>query len=135
MRRAAAGVRGNGHRPHRLPADARRRAACGDRVADPAPGDQGHPAAAHPGRVEGMRLGLVLPERREHELAWLAEEHGLFGVLAGSGNPLTAINAAVYASTATEFARVIVRLSLGLEHPVLIAEELAVLDNVNNGRT
>jgi alkanesulfonate monooxygenase SsuD/methylene tetrahydromethanopterin reductase-like flavin-dependent oxidoreductase (luciferase family) len=82
-----------------------------------------------------MRLGLVLPEGREQELARLAEEHGLFGVLAGAGSPLTAVNAAVYASTATEFARVIVRLSLGLEHPVLIAEELAVLDNVNNGRT
>ncbi len=82
-----------------------------------------------------MRLGLVLPEGRERELARLAEEHGLFGVLAGAGNPLTAVNAAVYASTATEFARVIVRLHLCLEHPVLIAEELSVLDNVNNGRT
>jgi len=82
-----------------------------------------------------MRLGLVLPEGREQELARLAEEHGLFGVLAGADDPLTAVNAAVYASTATGFARVIVRLSLGLEHPVLIAEELAVLDNVNNGRT
>jgi alkanesulfonate monooxygenase SsuD/methylene tetrahydromethanopterin reductase-like flavin-dependent oxidoreductase (luciferase family) len=82
-----------------------------------------------------MRLGLVLPEGRERELARLAEEHGLFGVLSGAGDPLTAVNAAVYASTATEFARVIVRLTLGLEHPVLIAEELAVLDNVNNGRT
>jgi len=82
-----------------------------------------------------MRLGLVLAEGHEKELARLAEEHGLFGVLAGSGDPLTAVNAAVYASTATEFARIIVRVSLGLEHPVLIAEELAVLDNVNNGRT
>jgi alkanesulfonate monooxygenase SsuD/methylene tetrahydromethanopterin reductase-like flavin-dependent oxidoreductase (luciferase family) len=82
-----------------------------------------------------VRLGLVLPEGRESELARLAEEHGLFGVLAGSGNPLTAVNAAVYASTATEFARVVVRLTLGLEHPILIAEELAILDNVNNGRT
>lgn len=77
----------------------------------------------------------MLPEGREQELGRLAEANGLFGVLVGAGEPLTAINAAVYASTATEFARVIVRLSLGLEHPVLIAEELAVLDNVNNGRT
>jgi len=82
-----------------------------------------------------VRLGIVLPEGREAELARLAEEHGLFGVLAGTGNPLTAITAATYASTATEFARVVVRVTLGLEHPVLIAEELAVLDNVNNGRT
>jgi alkanesulfonate monooxygenase SsuD/methylene tetrahydromethanopterin reductase-like flavin-dependent oxidoreductase (luciferase family) len=82
-----------------------------------------------------VRIGLVLPEGRERELAAAAERHGLFGVLAGAGNPLTAVNAAVYASTATEFARVVVRVALGLEHPVLIAEELSVLDNVNNGRT
>ena len=82
-----------------------------------------------------MRLGLVLPEGQEADLARLAETHGLFGVLAGTGNPLTAINAAVYASTATEFVRVATRVRLGLEHPVTIAEELAILDNVNNGRT
>lgn len=77
----------------------------------------------------------MLSEHREAEMARLAEAHGLFGVLAGSGNPLTAINAAVYASTATEFVRVVTRVRLGLEHPVTIAEELSVLDNVNNGRT
>ena len=82
-----------------------------------------------------MRLGLVLTEGKEAALARLAETHGLFGVLAGTGNPLTAINAAVYASTATEFVRVVTRVRLGLEHPVTIAEELSILDNVNNGRT
>ena len=82
-----------------------------------------------------MRLGLVLAEAREAEMARLAEAHGLFGVLAGSGNPLTAISAAVYASTATEFVRVVTLVQLGLEHPVTIAEELSILDNVNNGRT
>ncbi len=82
-----------------------------------------------------MRLGLALAEGREAEMARLAEAHGLFGVLAGSGNPLTAIIAAVYASTATEFVRVVARVQLGVEHPVTIAEELSILDNVNNGRT
>ena len=77
----------------------------------------------------------MLPEGRELELARKAEAHGMFGVLAGSGNPLTAVNAAVYASTATDFVRVAVRVRLGLEHPVTVAEELAILDNVNNGRT
>lgn len=82
-----------------------------------------------------MRLGLVLVEGREAEMARAAEAHGLFGVLAGTGDPLTAMTAAVYASTATEFVRVVVRVRLGLEHPVTIAEEISILDNVNNGRT
>ncbi len=82
-----------------------------------------------------MRLGLALAERREAEMARMAEAHGLFGVLAGSGTPLTAIIAAVYASTATQFVRVVTRVRLGLAHPVTIAEELSILDNVNNGRT
>jgi alkanesulfonate monooxygenase SsuD/methylene tetrahydromethanopterin reductase-like flavin-dependent oxidoreductase (luciferase family) len=82
-----------------------------------------------------LRLGLVLAERREAEMARLAESHGLFGVLAGAGDSRTAITAAVYASTATDFVRVAVHVRLGLEHPVTIAEELSVLDNVNNGRT
>jgi len=68
-------------------------------------------------------------------MARLAEAHGLFGVMTGAGDPRTAITAAVYASTATDFTRVIVRVLLGQEQPVTIAEELAVLDNVNNGRT
>jgi hypothetical protein len=68
-------------------------------------------------------------------MARMAESHGLFGVLAGTGDPRAAINAAVYASTATEFVRIVINVRLGLEHPVTIAEELSVLDNVNNGRT
>lgn len=77
----------------------------------------------------------MLAERREAEMARLAESHGLFGVLAGSSNPLTAITSAVYASTATEFVRVVTHVRLGVVHPVTMAEELSVLDNVNNGRT
>jgi len=82
-----------------------------------------------------VRLGLVLAEGQEAAMARAAEAHGLFGVLAGMGDPRTAITAAVYASTATDFVRIAVRVRLGLEHPVTIAEELAVLDNVNNGRS
>jgi hypothetical protein len=82
-----------------------------------------------------LRIGLVLGEGQEANQARLAEAHGLFGVVAGTGNPLTAVNAAIYASTATEFVRVVTRVRLGLEHPVTIAEELSILDNVNNGRT
>ena len=68
-------------------------------------------------------------------MARLAESHGLFGVLAGTHDPRSAVTAAVYASTATEFVRIVVSVRLGLEHPVTIAEELSVLDSVNNGRT
>ena len=82
-----------------------------------------------------MRLGLVLDDRHEAAMAREAESHGLFGVLAGTGDPRTAITSAVYASTATDFVRVVVNVRLGLEHPVTIAEELSILDNVNNGRT
>jgi hypothetical protein len=82
-----------------------------------------------------LRLGLVLAEKEEAPMARLAEDHGLFGVLAGVHDPKTAITAAVYASTATDFVRVAVRVELGLEHPVTVAEELSILDNTNNGRT
>src|SRR5665213_763663 len=133
MHPPAARVRGDRHPPHRLSAPARRRAAPGVRVTDPAPRARGH--AAPSGQGGRMRLGLVLAEGREAEMARLAEAHGLFGVLAGSGNPLTAVTAAIYASTATQYVRVVTRLQLGLEHPVTIAEELSILDNANNGRT
>ncbi len=82
-----------------------------------------------------MRLGLVLTAGDEAEMAREAEGHGLFGVQAGTGDPRTAITAAIYASTATDFVRIAVSVRLGLEHPVTIAEELSILDNVNNGRT
>jgi len=82
-----------------------------------------------------MRIGLVLAGGQEADQAALAESHGLFGVLAGRQNPTTAITAAVYASTATRHSRIGVWVRLGLAHPVTIAEELSILDNVNNGRT
>jgi alkanesulfonate monooxygenase SsuD/methylene tetrahydromethanopterin reductase-like flavin-dependent oxidoreductase (luciferase family) len=77
----------------------------------------------------------LLPAGVEAELAALAESHGLFGVLAGKAAPLSAVTAAVYASTATRHVRIGVWIQLGLDHPVTIAEELSILDNVNNGRT
>src|SRR6202521_2597695 len=133
MHPAATGARGDWHPPHRLPPHARRRPTPCARITDPA---AGRARAAGASRSGGrVRIGLVLAEGQEARLARAAEAHGLFGVVAGLGNPLTAINAAVYASTATEFVRVVTRTQLGLEHPVTIAEELSILDNVNNGRT
>src|SRR5712691_5593722 len=133
MHPAAARVRGHRHPPHRVPADARRRPARRARITDPAPGQVRHAETSRPSGC--LRIGLVLGEGQEATHAKLAEAHGLFGVIAGLGDPLTAVNAAIYASTATEFVRVVTRLRLGLEHPVTIAEELSILDNVNNGRT
>src|SRR6266511_4417835 len=122
---AAAAVRRDRHQAHRVSIDARRRAqAClGVPAAPPRPACAAR--AARPG--DGVRLGLVLAEGPEAAMARAAEAHGLFGVLAGMGDPRTAITAAVYASTATDFVRIAVRVRLGLEHPVTIAEELAVI--------
>jgi alkanesulfonate monooxygenase SsuD/methylene tetrahydromethanopterin reductase-like flavin-dependent oxidoreductase (luciferase family) len=82
-----------------------------------------------------MRLGLSLHPGAEQPEARLAEAHGLFGVYAGGGDPRASVIAATYAATATEFVRVIALVTLGLEHPITIAEELSILDNVDNGRT
>ncbi len=82
-----------------------------------------------------MRLGLSLEHGSEAADARHAETHGLFGVFAGGGDARNSIIAATYAATATRFVRVITRVQLGLEHPITLAEEISVLDNVCNGRT
>ena len=81
-----------------------------------------------------MRLGVVLATREEALLARGAESAGLFGVLAGFSHPRTSINAAIYAATSTSAVTIAVRIELGHEHPITVSEELAVLDNVSNGR-
>jgi len=82
-----------------------------------------------------VRIAVVLPERDEARTAALAEEHAVFGVVAGYHEPLTSMNAAIYAALATTAVRVVVRVLLGSEHPVTIAEEIAVFDNICGGRT
>src|SRR6266568_2451380 len=81
-----------------------------------------------------MRIGLQLRDGSESGLARAAEQFGMFGILAGADNALTAITAACYASVATQRIRIAVRVGLGREHPITIAEELSVLDNISNGR-
>lgn len=80
-----------------------------------------------------MRLGLVLPAGQE---AWAAEAEarGLFGVLVGGRRPGEEMVAAVWAAASTKSLRIVVRIALGSETPVTLAEELAVLDNVCGGR-
>lgn len=82
-----------------------------------------------------MRVGVVLPSGADAELSRAAEDLALFGVLAGDSDPVTSINAAIYAAVATSAVRVVIRVPLGAEHPVTIAEEVAVLDNVSEGRS
>jgi alkanesulfonate monooxygenase SsuD/methylene tetrahydromethanopterin reductase-like flavin-dependent oxidoreductase (luciferase family) len=82
-----------------------------------------------------VRIGLVLEPGEERATARLAEEHGLFGILAGLDAPLTSLNAAVVAAESTSVVTIAVCVLLGREHPVTVAEEIAVLDNITAGRT
>ena len=79
-----------------------------------------------------MRLGLVIASGGEAAAAE-AERHGLFGVLV-SGAPGSECIAGAYAAAATEFARIIVRVHIGSEHPITLAEEVSILDNACGGR-
>ena len=80
-----------------------------------------------------MRIGVTLPADREVELAVAAEAVGLpFVYVAAAPGTESVIAATVVAATST--VRVIVGLHLGDEHPVTLAEEIVVLDNLSNGR-
>ena len=79
-----------------------------------------------------MRLGLVIASGDEAAGAE-AEGHGLFGVLV-SGTAGSECIAGAYAAAVTEFARIIVRVHIGSEHPITLAEEVSILDNACGGR-
>jgi hypothetical protein len=81
-----------------------------------------------------MRLGLVAPPGREPEAAALAEAGGLFGVLVAGERPGQEAVVAGLAAAVTDAVRLVARVPLGSEHPVTLAEELAVLDNLSGGR-
>lgn len=80
-----------------------------------------------------MRLGVTLPPGQEVELAITAEASGIpfVHVVAAPGTE-SAIAATVAVATTTT--RLLVSVHLGDENPVTIAEEIAVLDNISNGR-
>jgi alkanesulfonate monooxygenase SsuD/methylene tetrahydromethanopterin reductase-like flavin-dependent oxidoreductase (luciferase family) len=80
-----------------------------------------------------VRLGVTLPAGGEVELAVAAESVGLpFVHVAAATGTESVIAATVVAATNT--VRVIVGVNLGDEHPVTLAEEIVVLDNLSNGR-
>lgn len=79
-----------------------------------------------------MRIGVrVRPDHAAAD-ARRAEDAGLFGVVV-EGGPAVMVAAAT-AAAATTFVRVIVRVPLDADHPLTLAEDIAVLDNVSAGR-
>ena len=80
-----------------------------------------------------MRIGTRTRPGLEGTDARAAEAIGAFGALIEPDAATTAI-AAAEAATTTRTSRLIVRMVLGIDHPVTLAEDLAVLDNISNGR-
>ena len=82
-----------------------------------------------------MRLGLDLrtSPQTTRERAIAADRLGLWAVLVGGEAGVEAVMAAGL-STVTTQVRIFVEIDLDAEHPVTIAEELAVLDNLCAGR-
>ena len=62
-----------------------------------------------------------------------AENAGIYAVLVGGGPGTETLRAAAVAAH-TRWIRIVVRLHLDHEDPVTLAEEIAVLDNLTNGR-
>lgn len=80
-----------------------------------------------------MRIGIRARPGNEAADAAAAEAAGAFGVLIEPGTRTESVAGAAAAAT-TRFARLIVRIGLGADHPVTLAEDLAVLDNISGGR-
>ena len=80
-----------------------------------------------------MRLGLVLEDDAELGRARRADALGLWAVMV-TGAPGTEVIRAARVAEQTDFVRVVVKVDLSAEHPLTIAEELAVLDNLSGGR-
>ena len=80
-----------------------------------------------------MRIGTRTRPGREGEDAKAAEAVGAFGVLI-EPDAATAMIAGAEAATTTRATRLIVRTVLGVDHPVTLAEDIAVLDNISTGR-
>ena len=80
-----------------------------------------------------MRIGVTLPREQEIESAVSAEAVGIpFVYVSSTPGSEAAVGAAVAAATTA--IRIIVGVHLGDENPVTLAEEIAVLDNLSNGR-
>ena len=80
-----------------------------------------------------MRLGLDMGEHVELERAKSADELGLWAISVRGTAGVEMLRAARIVEC-TQYVRVFVQVDLAAEHPVAIAEELCVLDNLSNGR-
>ena len=80
-----------------------------------------------------MRLGLDLGEMLDLDRARQADELGLWAITV-SATPGGEMVRAARVVEQTQYLRVIVKVDLDTEHPLTIAEELSVLDNLSGGR-
>ncbi len=80
-----------------------------------------------------MRLGLVLRPGEEAGDARAAEE-GACALVAVATDRGGAFPAAAAVAVATRHVRIVVPVHLGADHPVTLAEDVAVLDNLSGGR-
>lgn len=80
-----------------------------------------------------MRLGLVLRPGTEADDARVAEQHAC-ALVAVDTDRGGAFPAAAAAAVATRHVRIVVPVHLGADHPVTLAEDVAVLDNLSGGR-
>lgn len=80
-----------------------------------------------------MRIGLQLRPGREAEDARIAEAAAcaFVGVDDAVRSPIVA---AAAVAVATDLVRIVVPVRLGTDHPVTLAEDVAVLDNLSGGR-
>ncbi len=76
----------------------------------------------------------MLPAEDQATVAIAAEEAGLFGVMVDGDGRGSGVVVAAGIAARTFAVRIVVLVRLDSEHPVTLAEELAVLDNISNGR-
>ena len=80
-----------------------------------------------------MRIGLELRRGHEPADARIAEAHAC-ALVALDVDPGAAFVAGAAVAVATRHVRIVVPVHLGSDHPVTLAEDLAVLDNLSGGR-
>ncbi len=80
-----------------------------------------------------MRVGLTL-DRDPVETAREADRVGLHFVVVPSGEAGEGIAVAAAVAAATRDIRIVTTVRLGVEHPVTLAEEVAVVDQLSSGR-